>query len=170
MLDEICLKLRMNSSISNGIMTFNELHKVTSGIMWHQLKSTIIDLIIIKVICSKVSMSLIFNDHIMQYYTCLHNVLKCFKVEKMCMPTHNYTSRLKHSKCTFDILPTSLLCGSKMLSFTVLWCWNCFDKCCPWWIYTICKIVPHQIVITIHWVINWRSMLFSKLRNYRRPL
>ena len=170
MLDEICLKLRMNSSISNGIMTFNELHKVTSGIMWHRFESIIVDLIIIKVICSKVSMSLIFNDHIMQYYTCHHNVFKRFKVEKTSKPAHNCKSRLKYSKCTFDILPRRLLCGSKMLSFTVLWCWNCFDKCCPWWIYTICKIVPHRIVITIYRVINQESTPFSKLRKYRRPL
>ena len=114
MLDEIHLKLRMNSSIFNGIMMFNELHKVTSGIMWHQFGSTIIDLIIIKVICSKVSMSLIFNDHIMQYYTCHHNVLKHFKVEKTCKPVHNCKSHLKHSKCMFDILPSRLLCRSKM--------------------------------------------------------
>ena len=131
MLDKIRLKLRMNSSISNGIMTFNELHKVTSGIVWHRFGSTIIDLIIIKVICSKVSMSLNLNNHIMQYYTCHHNVLKRFKVEKTCRPAHNYKSRLKHSKCTFDILLGCLLYGSKMLSFTVLWCWNCFEKCCP---------------------------------------
>ena len=121
MLDKIRLKLRMNSSISNGIMTFNVLHKVTSGIMWHRFGSIIVDLIIIKVTCSKVSMLLIFNDHIMQYYTCHHNVLQSFKVEKTCRLAHNCKSRLKYSKCTFDILSSRLLCGSKILSFTVLW-------------------------------------------------
>ena len=81
MLDKIHLKLRMNSSISNGIMTFNEMHKVTSGIIWYQFGSTIIYLIIIKVICS--NMSICRSSSTIILCNIIHAIIMSLSVSKV---------------------------------------------------------------------------------------
>jgi hypothetical protein len=56
---------------------------------------------------------LTLNDHIVRGHTCIHDLPNLiFRLGK-CREPNNIESSLKHTKCTLDILPASLLTLSK---------------------------------------------------------
>ena len=171
MLNKIWLEFRMSFSISNFFMGYNECHRLTKffcRLVRHYCRDAFRHLFIIKVLCS-IGIMFIFNYHVMQYYTCLHNVIKSLYSPKMCRPMNNCKLCLKHSKCTLYIIPCWLLSCSKKTSFSTLWSWDCLYKSGPWRIYTISKIVSHCIIMTIDWVIHRRCMApLSELGKYKR--
>ncbi|CAH9093521.1 unnamed protein product [Cuscuta epithymum] len=107
MLDQIRSQIMMHLSVSNACIP---RHK--------QLKIGIISLMNIRNICwseiwvmkvSRVFVSLIFNNHVMQYNTPFHNIM-----EFALMPTSYWTANycktsLKPTKCSLNIFPCTLL-------------------------------------------------------------
>ena len=146
LLNEIRLEFKMSFSIFNVFMGCNECHKLTKffcRLMGHCCMDAFRHLFIIKVFCS-IGITFIFNYHVMQYYACLHNVIKSLCSPKTCSPTNNCISCLKHSKCTLYVLLDML-----NPSLSTLWSWDCLYKSGPWRIYTINKIVSPYIITTI---------------------
>ena len=127
----------MSFSISNIFMGCTERCKLTKffcRLVGHCCRDAFGHLFIIKVFCS-ISITFILNYHVMQYYACLHNVIKSLYSPKTCRPTNNCKSCLKHSKCTLYILPCWLLSCSKKTSLSTLWSWDCLYKSGPRRIY-----------------------------------
>ena len=77
---------------------------------------------------------------------------------KTCWFTHNCKTGLKYLKCLLYSFSCRLLCFSKMFFLQTLWTWNCFYKCQSVWINTINNIISHSILMTINYIVHWRSM------------
>jgi len=73
-----------------------------------------INLFIINV-TSIVSISFIFNDHVMHYYAHFYNVSERLTTLTTCRSTNDCESCLKHSKCTFHILSCMLTLGLQQI-------------------------------------------------------
>jgi len=71
-LDKVKLQLRMSLIVSNVYMYFNEFYKLMGMLVRNLYIESFIDLFIFNVI-SIVSISFIFSNHIMHYYTRFYN-------------------------------------------------------------------------------------------------
>ena len=133
---EIWLELRMSSPVSNLKMTMNELCKFRCMIVWHWVMGSSMKLLIINAF-SSIKMTLIFDNHVMPYYACHHNVFKSFKFEETCSSTNNCKACLKHHKSSLYILSCCLLFFNKFKKKkkkkkkNSSWTWNCFNKYGP---------------------------------------
>ncbi|KAM4110913.1 hypothetical protein ACJW30_05G028200 [Castanea mollissima] len=96
-LNEIRLEFKMSFSISNFFIGCNECRKLTKffcRLVGHCCRDAFRHLFIIQVFCS-ISITFIFNYHVMRYYACLHNVIKSLCSPKTCRPTNNCKSCFK---------------------------------------------------------------------------
>ena len=117
-LNEIRLEFKMSFSISNFFMGCNEHRKLTKffyRLLGHCYRDALRHLFIIKVFYS-ISITFIFNYHVMQYYACFHNVIKSLCSPKTCKPT----TIANHAWSTPNARSTSFLVDSWVVAKRLL--------------------------------------------------
>lgn len=147
--------------VPNAMVILNELYKFYH--MFMRYRNILINCIIIAV--KYVNIAFIFNNHIVDYNACLHNIFERFTIPKMISSTNNCKMLLEHSKCLVDILLCWLLSYNKMFVLIFLWIRIFFflTNVDHKGIYSINKIVFRYIVMTMNWVINWKSSSFDEV-------
>jgi hypothetical protein len=70
----------------------------------------------------------------------------------------NGETRLEHTKCPLDILPSCLLTLGKPRLLLQSCPRNCLHKCIPRWIDTIGEVVPFRVCVAVDLEVNRRRM------------
>jgi hypothetical protein len=92
---------------------------------------------------------LTLNNYVVQDHTTVHHLLHLrFRPSKSWVPDNGKT-RLDHTKCTLDILPSCHLTLEKLRLLLRSWPGNCLHKCSPRWIATISEVVPFGVGIAV---------------------
>ena len=110
MLHQVYLKLLMNSSCMHITPCLQVCNKVGMSTMRYvNVWNVFVNMIIININGTILSMSFIFNNHIMQYNAWQYYVLHGTHLPITRWTTYNCEMRFKHTKCSLHILSCHFL-------------------------------------------------------------